>query len=204
MCIEISFTDNQVNTHYAPLAAILAHYHAQNAFEPLKQMPIAVKKRDFSPADKLEQVLISILAGCETLSEVAPRLKSETALASVCGWPRFADQSNLSRLLDALSLKQIEPLRQATTTIWQSHSQVKLHDWRSYLWLDYDLSGLPCSPRAQESQKGYFSGKKTPPDASWHVSAPSDTARQSGRVYSRATVTPHTACNRRWKPPKLL
>jgi len=34
------------------------------------------------------------------------------------------------------------------------------HDWRGYLWLDYDLSPLPCSAQAEASQKGYC-GKKT-------------------------------------------
>jgi hypothetical protein len=125
-----------------------------------------MKTRAFSPADKLTQVLVSILAGCETLSEVNPRLQSEGHLAAVWGWPRFADQSTLSRTLDALTLKQIDQLRQGTTSIWRTHSRTLSHDWRGYLWLDFDLSGLPCSPQAEESQKGYFSGKKTPPDAS--------------------------------------
>jgi hypothetical protein len=34
-------------------------------------------------------------------------------------------------------------------------------DWRKYLWLDFDLSGLPCGAQAEASQKGYFSDKKT-------------------------------------------
>jgi hypothetical protein len=55
----------------------------------------------------------------------------------------------------------IEQLRQAGTQIWQTCSQTFGRDWRGYLWLDFDLSGLPCSPRAEASQKGYFSGKKT-------------------------------------------
>jgi hypothetical protein len=55
----------------------------------------------------------------------------------------------------------IEQLRTATTAIWHSLSQTRQHDWRGFLLLDFDLSGLPCSPRAEASQKGYFSGKKT-------------------------------------------
>jgi hypothetical protein len=104
---------------------------------------------------------VSILAGCETLSEVNLRLKSEPGLSAVWGWERFADQSSLSRTLDALTLMNIEQLRRSTTAIWWTHSQIRTHDWRGFLWLDFDLSGLPCSPRAEESQKGYFSGKKT-------------------------------------------
>jgi hypothetical protein len=166
MTLEIALADEPIDTQYAPLAVLGAHYQQNQVLEPLDQVQLAMKKREFSSADKLRQVLLSILAGCETLSEANLRLKSETGLARVWGWERIADQSTLSRTLDALSLKQIEQLRQSTTAIWWAHSQAKVHDWRGYLWLDFDLSGLPCSSRAEESQKGYFSGKKTPPDAS--------------------------------------
>jgi hypothetical protein len=161
MPLEISLTDNQVNTQYAPLAVLLACYHHHQMLAPLHQAAITGKQATFTPADKLEQVLISILAGCATLAEVQSKLKGETLLAAVSGWSHFSDQSNLSRLLDRLSLKQIAALREATTAIWRHQSQIQAHDWRRYLWLDYDLSGLPCSPRAEASQKGYFSAKKT-------------------------------------------
>jgi hypothetical protein len=51
-------------------------------------------------------------------------------------------------------------IRQDTITIGWANSQVHTHYWRPFLWLDFDLSGLPCSPRVGNSQKGYFSGKK--------------------------------------------
>jgi hypothetical protein len=160
MTIEFGTTTECINTHYGPLAALLAHYKQNQVLAPLGQVLIGMKSCDFKPIDKLEQVLVSILAGCPTLSEVNPRLKSETGLAQVCGWPRIADQSGLSRTLDALTLRNIEQLRRAISQIWCQHSQTSRHDWRGYLWLDFDLSGLPCSKRAQASQKGYFGGKK--------------------------------------------
>jgi hypothetical protein len=126
----------------------------------LEEVQIPGKVREFSPSGKLIQIFLSLLADCKTLSEVNPKLKGEVSLAQAWGWPHFADQSNLSRLLDRLTLKQIEQLRTATTHIWRTHSQTLRHDWRSYLWLDYDFSGLPCSPRADASQKGYFSEQK--------------------------------------------
>ena len=165
MSVELGFTDELVNTQYAPLAAIFAHYQQNQVLQALEQVQMESKVRDFSSTSKLIQLLVSILAGCDSLSEVNAKLKQETALAQACSWPRFADQSNLSRLLDGLTLKQVEQLRDATTQIWHSQSWTLQHDWRGYLWLDYDLSGLPCSLRAEASQKGYFSDKKTPPDA---------------------------------------
>jgi hypothetical protein len=132
----------------------------------LEKVALQMKTRDFSPICKLKQILVSILAGCETLIAFNSELDGEIDLAAIWGWERFADQSTLSRTLDALTLMNIEQLRTATTAIWRSTSLTWQHDWRGFLLLDFDLSGLPCSPRAEASQKGYFSDKKTSPDAS--------------------------------------
>jgi hypothetical protein len=161
MRVEIGFTKKDINTQYAPLAVLLAHYQTNRTLEPLEKVQLGMKTRDFSPVDKLEQIMVSMLAGCETMSQVNTRLDAEVSLATVGGWSHFTDQSNLSRLLDGLTLTQIDQIRAATTAIWRVNSRTCQHDWRGYLWLDFDLSGLPCSPRAEASQKGYFSDKKT-------------------------------------------
>lgn len=156
MTFEFGQTNELTNTQYAPLAGLLAYYQQKQVLQPLQQVLVSIKSCDFTPQDKLQQVLVSILAGCETLSVVNQKLKSELPLARVVGWSRCADQSGLSRTLDALTLMNIEQLRQASSAIWHSHSQVRQHDWRGHLWLDFDLSGLPCGQKAQA-----FSGKKT-------------------------------------------
>jgi hypothetical protein len=117
MTIEFGLTDELVNTQYAPLAALSVHYRQNLVLKPLENVQIPLKTRDFSPSDKLIQVLMSILAGCETLFEVNIRLKPKVGLAQVWQWDRFTDQSNLSRTLDALTLKQIDQVRDATTFI---------------------------------------------------------------------------------------
>jgi hypothetical protein len=161
MNIKIGFTENLTNTSYAPLAALFAHYQHKKLLEPLQQVQIPMHKRDFEPSSKLLQVLLSILSGCETLSEINPHLRQERMLADILGAPRIADQSSLSRTLDALTLKNIDELRTSIGQIWHPLSQVTGRDWRKFLWLDYDLSGLPCGAKAEASQKGYFAGKKT-------------------------------------------
>ena len=166
MKIEFGFTDGPFNTQFAPLAALLAHCQQNQVLAPLENVALQMKTRDFSPVSKLKQVLISILADCETLTAFNNEMDGEVNLAAIGGWERFADQSTLSRTLDALTLMNIEQLRTATTAIWRSISLTRQHDWRGFLLMDFDLSGLPCSPRAEASQKGYFSGKKTSLDAS--------------------------------------
>jgi hypothetical protein len=166
MNIEFDLTDGPFNTQFAPLAALLVHYQQNQVLAPLEKVALQMKTRDFSPVSKLKQVLVSILAGCETLTAFNSELDGEVDLAAIWGWERFADHSTLSRTLDALTLMNIEQLRAATTAIWRFTRLTRQHDWRGFLLLDFDLSGLPCSPRAEASQKGYFSGKKTSPDAS--------------------------------------
>ena len=161
MNIEFGITDDTFNTQYAPLAALLANYQHNQVFAPLEKVDLQMKIGDFSPVCKVKQVLLSIFAGCETLIAFNSQLDGEAGLATIWGWERFADQSTLSRTLDALTLMNIEQLRTATTAIWRSISRTRQHDWRGFLLLDFDLSGLPCSSRAEASQKGYFSGKKT-------------------------------------------
>jgi hypothetical protein len=161
MTIELDLTPEICNTQYAPLAALIVHYHQQETLKPLEEVQIPIKNYDFSPACKLEQVFLSIMSGCETLTAFNTKVRPERELAKLYGLERFSDQSNLSRMLDALTLTNIEQLQQVIDQIWHPSSQVWRHNWRGFLWLDFDLSGLPCGKKAQESQKGYFSGKKT-------------------------------------------
>lgn len=203
MPIEFGLTDECINTKYAPLAALSVLYQHERRLQPLDSVEIAMKTRDFTPIDKLCQVLISILAGCETISEVNTRLKPEVGLAQIWHWDRFADQSCLSETLDALTQMNIDQLRGAVTDIWHSQSRIVHHDWRGHLYLDFDLSGLPCGKQAEKSQKGYFSGKKTSPVANWPVSVALNTEKRSGQDSIQATVTRSVASVRQCWQPKV-
>lgn len=161
---KFGLTRQPFNTQYAPLGMLLALYKQKQVLKPLKNVKTTAKIVHFSPTDKLEQVLVSILSGCDTLFEVNAKLRGDIALAKAGGWGRFADQSTLSLALDALSQMNIEQLRGASTHIERNYGATPRHDWRGFLWLDYDLSGLICSHQAEGSQPGYFSGKKTPQD----------------------------------------
>ena len=161
MELEFGLTTESFNTQHAPLAVLLAYYQCSQALQPLETVALKMKTRHFSPADKLQQVLVSILAGCETLSQVNTVLKPDLQLAQAAGWERFAEQSTLSETLDALTLMNIKQLDVAVRDIWRQHSATLQRDWRAFLWLDFDFSGLPCGKHAEGSEKGYFSGKKT-------------------------------------------
>jgi hypothetical protein len=208
MTIEIRLLEQEseqlVNTQYGPLAALSAHYQRKQVLEPLKTVAINMKTVVYRPIDKLQQVLLSILGGCKYLSEVNTRLVPDRELAKVWQHERFADQSTLARTLDGLTLMHIDQLRTAVTTIWQQHGHTLAHDWRGFLWLDFDLSGLPCGKSAEASTKGYFSGKKTSPDASWRERVSSNTGKRSGLLSFQATVIPSSVSSQQCWEPKML
>lgn len=161
MSIEFGLTKELVNTQFAPVAAVSAYYDGQKVFEPLEKVVPVVQKRDFPLPNQLEQVVVSILTGCEYLSVVNTRLRSERVLAQVYRINGFANQSTLSRSLDGLSLAHLSQLQEAVQEIGRRSSRIGSHNWRGFLELDFDLSGLPCGKQAEKSEKGYFSGKKT-------------------------------------------
>lgn len=161
MTISFGLTQEVVNTQFAPVAALWVYYQGYNLFAPLESVQIEMKRLDFSPRNKLIQVFLSILAGCEYLSLVNTRLRPERQLAQLWRNDRFADQSTLAETLEALTLANLTQLAAATAQIYRPCSRTHRHDWRGFLWLDFDLSGLPCGKQAEGSQKGFFSGKKT-------------------------------------------
>jgi hypothetical protein len=88
LSITIGLTDELVNTHYAPLAVLGVYYQQHQSLQPLKLVSAEAKKRDFSLFDKLLQTLMSILAGCNTLSEVNSKLSAENSLAKAARWDK--------------------------------------------------------------------------------------------------------------------
>ena len=83
MTFEIGYTDEFTNTQYAALVAMSTHYQVKEYFKPLTRGEIPMRRRDFTSSDKLIQILMSILVGCQTLSEVNTKLRSEIGLAKI-------------------------------------------------------------------------------------------------------------------------
>jgi hypothetical protein len=139
----------------------MAYYEAQKVLAPLQSVTSSASKGDFTLAQKLEQVLWSILTGCEYIAVVNTKLRPERMLAQVKRTEYFAEQSTLAIALNELTQMNLAQLEVAVGQINQRCSRTRGHDWRGFLMLDFDLSGLPCGKQAEGGTKGYFSGKKT-------------------------------------------
>jgi hypothetical protein len=154
MSIQFGRTDQLTDTQFAPVVALMDYFQAQKVLEPLQ----SVTEKD---ENTLDQVILSILTGCKTISEVNTKLRPERRFAQVKRIDCFADQSTLSRGLDRLSQMNLTDLERFVRQTSDRCSRTRRHDWRGFLGLDFDLSGLPCGKQAEKSEKGHFSGKKT-------------------------------------------
>ncbi|NLS79291.1 MAG: hypothetical protein GXY76_18740 [Chloroflexi bacterium] len=148
------------HTGYAPLA-VLGYCLSRTRFlDPLwNGLDLGLKTVDHSPEAKLQNLLLSILAGCRSIAQVNTRLRAEAALAQAWGLV-WTDQSNLARTLDAFTDAQVALLRRGSEALFRRESRTLRHDWaQGWLWLDIDLTPLPISKQAEGSTKGKFDRK---------------------------------------------
>lgn len=150
-----------ISVHSSPcasLAAIGAQLQSLDLFGPIRQtVQIAQKTVKYSPADKLYDCFIAILAGAHGLVEVNTRLRADVALQRAFGRSGCAEQSVVQETLDHATAANVSQMEQALTTIYRQHSQGYQHDYAA-AWqvLDVDMSGLPCGKKAAFASKGYF------------------------------------------------
>lgn len=164
---EFDLTDKHFNTSFAPLCVLGHVLWERGELDRLRQFDaIAMKTCDHSPGEKLVDAFLVILAGYPSLCLLNTKLRPDPILAQAWHRRAFADQSIVSRTLDAMTCEGLASLRSTAGSYWLAHSQLAGHDWRRQLVLDLDLTPLRASRRAEDSTKGYL-GKKTSLAASW-------------------------------------
>ena len=161
MPTTIRLTEMPNETSFAPLG-VLGYCLTRTRFlAPVwADLDLPMKAVDHSARAKLQDVVLSILAGCRSVSQVNTRLRPDLALAYAWGRDRFAEQSTLARTLNAFTPTEVSKLRQGSETLFRRESYVWRHDFdQDWLWLDIDLTPLPISKRAERSTKGKFNRK---------------------------------------------
>ncbi len=146
----------ETNRHFSPratLAAIGLKIRAMNLLAPIKEMvKIAQKRIKHEPFEKLQDALITILAGAHGLVEINTRLRSDPALQRAFGRNACADQSVVQATLNACTSTNVAQMMLAMDVIMQHHSLAYRHDFSSaMLLIDIDLTGLPCGKKCEDA-----------------------------------------------------
>jgi hypothetical protein len=161
MTISITLEEMPDHSSYAPLAVVGYCFSRTRLLQPLWQaLELRQKSYDHAPTDKLQDVIVAILAGCRSLHQINTRLRPDIPLATAWQRPCFADQSVLSRQLDELSPQHLEQLRAGHLALLQQHSQLHTHNWQQAVILDVDATSLLASKRARGSRKGWVTGRR--------------------------------------------
>jgi len=162
-------TETYFNTSYAPLCVLGHALWERNELDLLRNFDaISMKSCNHTPGEKLLDAFLVILAGYTSLYMLNTKLRADPMLASAWHRRAFADQSVVSRTLDAFTDRSLAQLQAASYGYWCEHTRLTDHDWRKSLVVDLDLTPLTASKHAEGSTKGYL-GKKTRLDASWHA-----------------------------------
>lgn len=158
---SFDLTKQEFNTSFAPLCAVGQALWERGDLDVIRQFnAIEMKTREHTPGEKLLDAFLVILAGFPSLALLNTKLRPDPMLAQC--WHRgiLADQSMVSRTLDALDSESLAVLQAGSYGYWLEHTQLTTHDWRKPLFFDLDLTPLQASKHAEGSTKGYL-GKKT-------------------------------------------
>lgn len=150
-------------TPLAPLAVIgywLCQRQWLQCFED--DVTWQMQARRHAPHEKLQDAFVSILAGCDGLSQINTKLCPDRVLAHAWGRHQFADRSGVSRLLTSLTSQHVDQLRQIHHDWYRHYGQAVEHqaDRNGLLRVEVDFTGLAGTPKGQGSCKGYFAGGK--------------------------------------------
>ena len=159
-------------TPQAPLCALGEVLRAREVFHPLHDM-VAIRQKTvvYRPSDKLVFVVLGMLSGAETVSEIQTRVRLDRGLLGAFGYPRCADASVIQQTLDASTQATVSSLEAALAKVRLQQSQ--RHEVSSavpeQIRVDIDLSAwfrlasMPKAPRKVTSRKS-----RTLIPGSWH------------------------------------
>ena len=98
-----------------------------------------IKTREHRPTEKVQDVLVSIMAGNKNMSQINTQLRPDLILAAAWNRERFAEQSTIAKMFDGLSRDQIAQLRAGHHALFRCHSQTSHHTFgQAWLVLDID------------------------------------------------------------------
>ena len=125
-----------------------------------EQVQIKQKILTHTPAEKLLDALIGILSGGQGLIEINTLVRPDEALQRAFGRTDCAEQSTISRTLDACTPENVTQMGGVLQTVYRQRSQGYHHNYRLKAQiLDVDMSGAPAGKEGEGVTKGYFAKK---------------------------------------------
>jgi len=164
--IPANIDEFQTISSNAGLCALAPVIKDKKVFEPIhNNVNIKQKKIFYSPTDKLVFLTLGIMSGMQTVYDINYKLRVDKALLKAFGYQKCADQSVIQETLNAVTDENIQQMESALDEIFKQNNLStslieKAQKDNRTVTIDIDLSGQIASKNAEQSTKGYISGKK--------------------------------------------
>ena len=189
---------------YAPLCVLGQALWERGDLDILRNFDaISMKTCDHRLGEKLLDAFLLILAGYPSLYLLNTKLRPDPMLAQAWHRTTLADQSIVSRTLDAFTPEALAVLQAVNYGYRLEHTQLTTHDWRKHTHhrSGFDAVDQPASV-PKRARKGYL-GKKTRRDGNWPVYCSIPTMSRSCRNCIRVISTAATAWSQLSRPLKM-
>src|SRR5438067_751921 len=115
---------------HASLCVLGSYLRGQAFFRPLEDgVHLKQKVHRYTPAQKLEMIFVSLLAGAKAVYHTGTTLRTDPALPAAFGRPGCAEQSVLADTLDAATDADVAALRQVVEASFLQYSPARRHDF---------------------------------------------------------------------------
>lgn len=141
------------------LMAVLEYAHDTILYRGLDEVKVAMKTVRYSPLNKAQTIIASLVMGCKHTKDINEVLPREVAAANYLGMNQFPEQSQINRYLTRFSEENVSQLRQAHNQVFMEQSQARRVVGR--VVVDIDQCGLVANGQTYEfARKGYFPRKR--------------------------------------------
>lgn len=157
--IRYETAEKQAETVAVFLMSVLEYAKETPLFSWLEQVQVPMKTVTFSPGNKAQTVIASLVMGCKHTKDINEVLGQEVAAANYLGMPRFPDQSQINRYLTRFTTSNVAQLKEVHARLFMRQSYAR----RAVgpLVVDIDQCGLVANGKTYEfARKGYFPHKR--------------------------------------------
>jgi Transposase DDE domain group 1 len=157
--ITYEAAEKQAESVSVLLMAVLEYAKGTPLFSWLDRVKVPMKTVTFSPLNKAQTMIASLVMGCKHTQDINEMLPQELAAANYLGMPRFPEQSQINRYLTRFSADNVAQLREAHAQVFMQQSQARRAVGQ--IVVDIDQCGLVANGQTYEfARKGYFPHKR--------------------------------------------
>jgi len=157
--ITYEAAEKQEETVSVLLMTVLEYAQDSPLYRFLDRITVEMKSVIFSPLNKAQTMIASLVMGCKHTKDINEVLSQEVAAANYLGMPRFPEQSQINRYLTRFTADNVAQLREAHAQVFMRQSQARRTVGE--IVVDIDQCGLVANGRTYEfARQGYFPHKR--------------------------------------------